>query len=65
MTVRAHHVLIALLILAVIVALGVIFTQRWETARNACEQECHDQGLDQWIYDANIGDCRCFSMDPV
>jgi len=65
MTIRAHHVLIALLILVVIVALGVMFTERWETARNACEDECTEQGLDQWIYDANTETCRCFSMDPV
>lgn len=70
MTIRTRDALIAVLIIAVIVALVSCQLRRHRTARNACEAECHEQGLDQWIYEPpkgsqTEGDCRCFSLDPV
>lgn len=64
MTIRLIHVLIALFVILVIVTLAMIMSQ-CSAGPNACKVECQEQGLDQWFHDAQTGECRCFSTDPV
>ena len=59
-----QHVLAAALILLMIVGAAMHWSRSREW-RNACEHECTDQGLDQWLYDSQTNECRCFALDPV
>ena len=63
---KRSEIAIALLIVLLILTLVTVWAQQHsDNRRGACEQECHDQGLDRWFYDANTEECTCSSTDPV